>query len=168
MQKGVCRRTKNGDFNRLGGFMSKPLDDIPKGSIYGCLKVIEYAGCLNHRSRYRCQCNCGKETITEARSLISGKTRSCGCLRSMIGQAHTAFPYKDYIGKRFDRLLVLEYSFEHLGKKKSAHLICQCDCGNKKVVCAYGLRTGNIKSCGCKHEEFKEIFRKRRKEYAVL
>jgi hypothetical protein len=30
--------------------------------------------------RYRCRCDCGKETITRAGRLKNGHTRSCGCL----------------------------------------------------------------------------------------
>lgn len=137
--------------------------ELTVGTVYGQLKVKSFAGVKNERRRYLCECTCGKETTTEARSLVSGKTKSCGCLRSMIGLAHVGFPYSDYVGKRFDRLLVLEYSYEHLGRKRNAHVLCQCDCGERKIVSAYNLRSGNVKSCGCKHKEFKDIFRSKRK-----
>lgn len=148
--------------------MPKAIDDIKPGEKFGCLTIKEYAGAIKQRASYLCQCTCGNETTTESRSLKSGKTKSCGCLRRLIGQAHAALPYKDYIGKRFDRLTVLDYTLEHLGRAKSAHLVCQCDCGNQKVIRACQLSAGQIKSCGCKHEECKESFRRKRKDYKQL
>lgn len=31
--------------------------------------------------RWRCVCDCGKETVVDTCQLVSGKTKSCGCLR---------------------------------------------------------------------------------------
>lgn len=147
--------------------MSRPIS-LVVGDVYGLLKIKALAMCDKNRTRYLCDCACGNETITEARSIKNGKTRSCGCLRTMIGLAHVAYPYTDLIGVRFDRLLVLEYSYEHLGVKRNSHVICKCDCGVEKIVSTYNLKSGNVKSCGCKHEEFKEMFRKKRKDYEPI
>lgn len=51
----------------------------PKGSR---LTVIEYVGNdkFNHKM-WRCKCDCGNEIITETHRLVTGKTRSCGCLK---------------------------------------------------------------------------------------
>ena len=62
----------------------------------------------------------------------------------------------DLIGKRFGRLTVL--SFDHMKKVKNSHRtksywLCQCDCGNKKVVRSDCLTTGNTKSCGCLNKD---------------
>ncbi len=35
-----------------------------------------------HLSVWKCKCLCGKETIAKAKLLVSGKKKSCGCLRS--------------------------------------------------------------------------------------
>lgn len=48
----------------------------------------------------------------------------------------------DITGKRFGKLLVLEYVGNHLWK-------CKCDCGNIAVVHSYNLRHGKSKSCRC-------------------
>jgi len=45
---------------------------------------------------WRCRCDCGNETIVDVCQLTSGKTKSCGCLRSEGG--HTTH------GGRYDRL----------------------------------------------------------------
>ena len=51
------------------------------------------------------------------------------------------------IGKKFGKLLVIEPQ----GKKSdnSINYLCQCDCGNKKVVNGVNLRKGITTSCGC-------------------
>lgn len=38
------------------------------------------------RKYWECKCDCGKTTHVISASLISGKTRSCGCLRSEVGK----------------------------------------------------------------------------------
>lgn len=48
----------------------------------------------------------------------------------------------DLIRKRFGRLIVIEYT----GRYK---YLCQCDCGNKKIIYGYSLKNGDTKSCGC-------------------
>ena len=34
------------------------------------------------KSRWRCRCDCGGETITRANTLLKGETQSCGCLHA--------------------------------------------------------------------------------------
>lgn len=34
--------------------------------------------------KYLCQCECGKQTIVNRTSLLSGRTRSCGCLKRVV------------------------------------------------------------------------------------
>lgn len=61
--------------------------------IFGKLKVIEYAGQDNSGKRiWKCQCNCLANTIicVRAADLKSGKTSSCGCIRS-IGEEKIAY-----------------------------------------------------------------------------
>lgn len=50
-------------------------------------------------------------------------------------------------GSKFGRLKVIQY----VGRNKSggAQWLCQCDCGNKKIINGGDLRSGNTKSCGC-------------------
>ena len=51
------------------------------------------------QSRWECRCECGNTTVVVQSQLISGHTRSCGCLqRERSAQAHTIH------GGRYDRL----------------------------------------------------------------
>src|SRR6185503_15080036 len=124
--------------------MKKTVLDI--GSKYHLLTILEFCGNKNFRPMYKCKCTCGNTTITEARAIASGKTKSCGCLRSIVGLAHIGLQYKNYIGKRFDRLVVLEYDYSKIGH--GAYLKCKCDCGKEKVISAKRLNHHMVKSCG--------------------
>ena len=51
------------------------------GMKFGRLTVIERAENSNTgKTRWKCKCECGKETISHTSSLTSGRTKSCGCL----------------------------------------------------------------------------------------
>jgi len=60
--------------------MSKNLIDL-SGKIFGRLTVIKLYG-KNNSGRYKwaCRCECGKIVTIIACHLISGHTKSCGCL----------------------------------------------------------------------------------------
>ena len=55
------------------------------------------------------------------------------------------------IGKRFNRLTVLNKSHKRSGN----HIMweCVCECGNIKIIDGQHLKTGKIKSCGCLHNQ---------------
>ena len=57
----------------------------------------------------------------------------------------------ELLGKRFDRLLVLSFVEEKKDKRGNKHWywLCQCDCGNIKVIDGHGLIYGHTHSCGC-------------------
>lgn len=58
--------------------MSK-LKDL-SGMKFGRLTVIDRAENKSGNTRWNCICKCGNKTKSHASSLISGKTKSCGCL----------------------------------------------------------------------------------------
>ena len=58
-------------------------------------------------------------------------------------------------GQRFGRLLVIERAPN--SKRGSARWYCLCDCGSKRIVGAYPLRSGRSKSCGCKESTILKV-----------
>lgn len=87
---------------------------------------------------WRCRCDCGNECLAPVSQLTSGYKKSCGCL------GHP--PLKEFVGKRFGMLTVIEYA----GKRAGMHRWkCRCDCGNEAIVGQTLLQTGKTKSCGC-------------------
>jgi hypothetical protein len=49
-------------------------------------------------------------------------------------------------GKIFGHLTVIR--FDHYDRRRVAHWLCKCDCGNECVVDGHSLRRGHTKSCG--------------------
>lgn len=59
--------------------MTKSVDCV--GTRFGKLTVIERAESNKFgKARWRCLCDCGGEVTTTRNQLVSGNTRSCGCL----------------------------------------------------------------------------------------
>lgn len=56
------------------------------GQKFGRLAVIEYTG--GRWVPYRCQCDCGNETVVLGGHLRSGRTRSCGCITGRPLERH--------------------------------------------------------------------------------
>lgn len=91
------------------------------------------------RTQWLCQCDCGRQCLAGTQQLVKGYKKSCGCL------SHP--PRKDFIGRRFGMLTVLEYA----GKRDGMHRWkCRCDCGGETVVGQTLLQSGKTKSCGCR------------------
>lgn len=58
----------------------------------------------------------------------------------------------DLTGQKFGRWKVIKFS--HMDKRQGAHWLCECtNDGNRRVVSAGSLRSGNSKSCGCLSSE---------------
>lgn len=112
------------------------------GQQFGELTVINLSDKRQGGScMWECQCSCGNKTTVVSSSLTSGNTKSCG---SSIHKR------KDMIGRTFGEYTVLEYvGPKKCGNKTSASLyLCQCSCGNKRIVSGSDLRNGRCLSCG--------------------
>jgi len=58
------------------------------GETFVRVRVLSYAGkARNGDALWNCVCDCGTKFMTRSASLLSGATRSCGCLRAEISQA---------------------------------------------------------------------------------
>ena len=87
---------------------------------------------------WKCRCDCGNIVLSPLTQLTQGYKKSCGCI------SHP--PRKDYLGKRFGRLVVMGYH----GKSGGQHRWeCICDCGKTTIVGQTSLQSGKTKSCGC-------------------
>lgn len=78
--------------------MSGRLKEDLTGRTFGRLTVLAHVGsAANRQSRWRCQCNCGKEVIVPRSSLVDGHTRSCGCLHARVnGEARNGKQTPEY------------------------------------------------------------------------
>ena len=68
---------------------------------------------------------------------------------------------KDLTGLKFGRLTVLKQvpKPEHL-KYKARYWLCECDCGNDRIVPRNNLIKNNTTSCGCLNKEIVSNMRK--------
>ena len=57
----------------------------------------------------------------------------------------------DLTGQKFGRLTVIKRAEND--KSNRVQWLCQCECGNTKVIRGNDLKLGNIKSCGCLRED---------------
>jgi hypothetical protein len=55
------------------------------GRRFGRLIVLRRTGRTKYgNSLYLCRCDCGNDWVISSQSLVSGHTKSCGCLRSEV------------------------------------------------------------------------------------
>lgn len=59
-----------------------------KGQKFGKLTVIDFAEIKNNYAYWNCVCDCGNKKIARGANLISGQTKSCGCLNSTNHTKH--------------------------------------------------------------------------------
>ena len=55
--------------------------------------------------------------------------------------------HENLVGMKFGKLTVI--GFCYMGSKGHSYWLCQCECGNYKVVRGSHLKSGNVKTCGC-------------------
>lgn len=67
--------------------------------------------------------------------------------------------YKDIVGQKFGRLLVITRGKNSTDGK--TQFVCKCDCGNTTLVRGKLLRNGRTQSCGCfRYEQLKKSITK--------
>lgn len=120
---------------------------------FGRLTVIEPAPNKGKRTQWKCRCDCGKECVVSTDNLRSGTTLSCGCLRVEHLIQRNRENIIDLTGQRFGLLTVLKQT-----ESKRGHTcwLCECDCGNTKIVNSVELKRGDTLSCGCLRSSFGE------------
>lgn len=62
---------------------------------------------------------------------------------------------EDIVGKKFNKLTVIKYVGIEKKRHSSVHkYLCQCECGNTKIVNRGNLKNGHAYSCGCVRKNF--------------
>jgi len=124
-----------------------------KGKKFGRWTVIEFAGSdKTGTALWECVCACGTKRIVERGNLVSGKSKSCGCLRKEV---NSKTKVRDITGQKFGRLTVLKRNKKE--KEKKVSWLCRCKCGVEIIVTSTHLISGHTQSCGCyKRDRIKE------------
>lgn len=115
------------------------------GKRFGMLTVTDKADRTEDRyAVWNCRCDCGGEIQVNTKRLVNGIIWNCGCIPKTDARHGTVA--EDLAGKRFGRLVAVERAANQKGR---TCWLCQCDCGNRKIVQSNALKAGRVKSCGC-------------------
>lgn len=121
------------------------------GQRFGKLIALEYAYSKNKNRYWKCQCDCGAITYVTTSSLVTGNTKSCGCLHSetVINNniiLKSKIDQSNIIGMHFGYLEVIEL----INRTNQSIYKCYChNCGNYKNIKYSDLVSGRIHGCGC-------------------
>lgn len=119
------------------------------GKRFGRLTTIRPTGEIKSDSMvWECKCDCGNTAFVIQRSLKSGGTKSCGCLRRK--ESYKSAVDLSLTGQRFGKLVALSPTDET--KNSSAVWECRCDCGNAVRFSQIQLLRMKNPSCGCDKE----------------
>ena len=127
----------------------KKVDKCPNlgGNRYGRLKVMALDEPHASYRMWRCHCDCGDEITIREGNLLSGNTRSCGCLAGLKGEVFgnltVITPVK--VAKRAKPKVPRGAE----GAKEVKHYICRCICGNEITASFDDLYWGTKTDCGC-------------------
>lgn len=139
-------RLKSGETKSCGCYSTQKLIDYNKNvaannltnQVFGKWKVLKRTDKRQSGSIiWLCQCECGTLKEIRATSLISGETKSCGCIQ-----------YKDITNQKFGILTAIK-EVQKGTKTSYSKWLCKCDCGKEKIVNKRDLLRGHILSCGC-------------------
>lgn len=129
------------------------------GQTFGKLTVVSYCEKRKNKHYWNCICSCKNEKIVSQNNLKSGSVKSCGCLKKEYMSSKTKERNKkrilNLVGKRFERLLVIERVDNYVSPsgRTSPKWKCRCDCGNTIETLTRRLINGETKSCGCLKSE---------------
>ena len=119
------------------------------GQVFGDYRIDSVED-LEDTPKYTMHCTqCGADKIVSAESFDKRKNFHC--------TKHYVQPVKfdeSYIGMKNNFLTV-----RGISKFPNGHraFVCECDCGNVKLIEPFQWKHGNVKSCGCKHNELNRI-----------
>jgi hypothetical protein len=114
------------------------------GQQFNNWKVLEELG----GGKILCQCQCENQTVKELykKAVVSGETKSCGCLV----QKRQLENAKSFIGKQFG-----EWTVKGIADIDKELYVCECSCEKhtKRIMYKYTLTHGKSRSCGCRQPQ---------------
>ena len=114
------------------------------GKQFGRLKAVKFIRNVKSKYIWLFRCSCGKEVELGRKSVVTGDTKSCGCLS--IEKAKERFSV-DITGKKFNQLTAIRF----ISKKSPTNYVWlfRCDCGKETIKNRCSVVSGVAKSCGC-------------------
>lgn len=108
-------------------FLGKIRKKVNVGNVYGNLTVVSKDKVIKYNSGsskqfWFCKCGCGNTSVIDTSGLVSGRSKSCGCLRNKGGKL-TNKGYK-LVYSKCDKKYVQEHRYvyeQHYGVKLLPH-----------------------------------------------
>lgn len=100
------------------------------GREFNSWKVLRYLG----NRLWECECKCGEIRAVQDYALTHNKSKSCGkCNKVKFNAGDTVGSWTVVTGEIIDN-----------------KVLCECECGTRRMVSIYTLKNGKSTSCGCK------------------
>ena len=101
------------------------------GREFGKLVAIENTQIQNRQGNWiwKCKCSCGNYCEVTSGSLVSGNTKSCGCLVKETLNART----EDFTGRKIGEYTVTTRAWKKEHSNSGPIWKCECSCGNTEV-----------------------------------
>lgn len=125
------------------------------GDVFERLTVLQVLSEKDNDNRHVCivQCSCSDKTVfkTNTHRLLTGNTKSCGCLQREWAVKKNKQGCLDITGQKFGKLTAVKDTGV---SSSNGHIwLFDCDCGKKNIPIALGnvhrkTRIGTL-SCGC-------------------
>ena len=118
--------------------------------IFGRLLVCDLNDIHGTHKRWLCLCECGGRAIVQTADLLSGHTRSCGCLRTEKFKEASRRRAKPVIpGERYAHLTILAEAGHDVTTGRQLVKV-RCICGKEVVKNWNRIHQSITKSCGCR------------------
>lgn len=123
------------------------------GQKFGKLLALKYID--NDFNKVECMCDCGIITVVSRQSLLSGHTKSCGCLQRETAKLIKTIDYSSYEAPNN-----ISFISPHKQNKKGQWLwLCKCGiCGDVFLELPARILNGHTKSCGKHKHSIRELF----------
>ena len=148
---GLIRAEKEGSLCSCGCAKREAMDKISIdviGKTFGRLTVISENKDVTPRELY-CRCNCGNYTTVKKIQVLSGKTKSCGCLNKEITSLSNTKDWTGYISD-YNVKAIKQSKMNKHGQWLWEY---ECPVCNKHFDCLPAwVNSGRVTSCGCANQ----------------
>lgn len=124
------------------------------GEKYGRLTIVDIL--WNEKpTKAVCKCDCGNDYIGTKSDIVTGHTKSCGCLQSENVSMSNTKDWTGHIAESGVKLL----NRDHMNDKGQWVWECECPlCGNLFYELPAKVNNGHTTSCGCRIQSFGESY----------
>ena len=127
-------------------YMIKRFSKDIDGKKFNRLTVLETFWNENPRPKVKCLCDCGNIILLNRNDVMSGHTKSCGCLQRETMRNIRNVDNSNYVSD-FNIKILFPYKRNNKGQ-----LIWECECGycgNHFYELPARIKNNHVRSCGC-------------------